>query len=368
MAKNRSSGNLEALLGVRRGESVTSSLRLVSRDRIRPGAQPRRSFPPGEIAELAESIRQLHEAGQGVEGTGLLQPLLVTPEGAESEVGTYRLIAGERRWRACEIAGVERLPVVVTQTPDDALLLLQLVENLQRRDVPPLEEAQGLRQLMDERKLSLRDAAKLLGKGKGYLENRLSLLAMPPDVRELVSVRTDTLLHAREIARLPRVEQRAPLLRAVSNEGLSREEVRRRVEATLNPPLPSTPVTSQSQLSVQTDTPEAKSKSENEHDNEKQEQPAQSEARAESRKVSVQTDTTPDGTSDLVDGVLRPAANLLESALEKLGSASATPGQKSQVQLLSQLRVSRVQREAARAEVDRLRRAIERLEHCFEDH
>ena len=223
---SKAASHFDTLFGVQQGEQLAGGFKLIARDKIERGLQPRRSFPATEISELAASISALHARGEGIEGTGILQPLL-----AIAKDDGYRLIAGERRYRASEQAGVEQLPVIVMAANDSGILLAQLVENLQRRDLPPLEEAHGIAQLMDEQELSLREAARMLGKGKGYIENRVNLLKMRPDVQEMVSVQTDTLLHARDIEAVLDPALRSSLIRAVLEDGISRTELRRQIEA-----------------------------------------------------------------------------------------------------------------------------------------
>lgn len=221
---SKASSHFDALFGARQGEQLTSGLKLIPRDKIERGEQPRQTFPAQEISELAMSLAELRQRGEGIEGTGFLQPILVT-----EQADGYRLIAGERRYRASGEAGIELLPAVVVTMSRSNLLLAQLVENLQRRDLPPLEEARGMSSLMKEQKLSLRETARVLGKGKGYVENRLNLLKMGADIQEMVSVQTDTLLHARDIDSVLDPQLRQELIRAVLQDGLSRAELRRRI-------------------------------------------------------------------------------------------------------------------------------------------
>jgi ParB family chromosome partitioning protein len=217
--------HFEAMFGVRQSEQIISGFKLIPHDKIERGSQPRQSFPQEEIDELANSISALRERGEGIEGTGILQPLLVTEKGSG-----YRLVAGERRYRASAQAGVKQLPAVIVSADEKGVLLAQIVENLQRRDLPALEEARGLDLLMKEQKLSLREAAHAVGKGKGYVENRINLLKMGADVQEMVSVRTDSLLHARDIDAIGDLKLRAELIRAVLEDSLSRSDLRRRIE------------------------------------------------------------------------------------------------------------------------------------------
>jgi ParB/RepB/Spo0J family partition protein len=179
---------------------------------------------------LARSIEELQARGEGIEGTGLLQPLLVVEDG-----DGYRLIAGERRLRASELVGVENVPSIVTSLDENSIVLAQLIENLQRRDLPPLEEARGIEQLIHQQGLSLRDAAKVLSKSLGYVTNRLSLLKMKPEVQGLVAQRPDTLKHAPILDGVNDETLRAELTQAVLNEDLSVRELQRRLQPEVQP-------------------------------------------------------------------------------------------------------------------------------------
>lgn len=205
------------------GQREAPGLMLLNRSRITLAPQVRADF--AGVDELRANIAQMKERKLGIEETGILQPLLVAPD--PDKEGRFRLIAGERRFRASE--GVtDELPVIVSAPRSDSLLLMQLIENLQRRDLNPLEEARGLQTLIEEQKLSVRDAAQLLGKTKSYLSDRLALLKMGEDVQQMVSERSDTLIHAREVDRVQDPQLRANLVGAVRKEGISLAEVRRR--------------------------------------------------------------------------------------------------------------------------------------------
>jgi ParB family chromosome partitioning protein len=218
---SKASSHFSTLFGARQGEQLSSGLKLIPLSKIQQQNQPRQTFPPHEISELAASLNELRQRGEGIEGTGFLQPILVT----EHEDG-YRIVAGERRFRASAEAGIELLPAVVVSMSSSNVLLAQLVENLQRRDLPPLEEARGMHLLMTKQHLSLRETARVLGKGKGYVENRINLLKMGADVQEMVSVQTDTLLHARDIDAIEDTKLRQELIHEVLQNGLSRADLR----------------------------------------------------------------------------------------------------------------------------------------------
>lgn len=226
------SEEMEKLFPEKKGEQeIAGGLKLVERKHIHTGDQPRRSFPATELEELATSIRDLHTQGRGIAGSGLLQPLLVRPDPVGSG---YVLVAGERRLRASALAGIERLPIVVTAATGgdgdgSTVLLLQLVENMQRQDLPPLEEAQGIRALMDDQSLSVRDVARALGKDKGYIQNRLFLLKANSDVQEMVALRPDTLRHARLIQGVADASQRPALIQSVLKDNASVADLERQL-------------------------------------------------------------------------------------------------------------------------------------------
>lgn len=151
--------------------------------------QPRRTFDEGELESLADSIRE----------HGILQPLAVRPMGE----GFYQIIAGERRWRAARLAGLEEVPVVVLDADDRAVMELALVENLQRQDLNPMEEAEGYAALMGNFGLTQEQAASRVGKSRPAVANALRLLALPEEVRHMVEMGTLSAGHARAILSLP---------------------------------------------------------------------------------------------------------------------------------------------------------------------
>ena len=142
---------------------------------IRPSPfQARTVFDEKELAGLAQSIRE----------NGLLQPIAVRPK----KVGPgYIIIAGERRWRAARLAGLDEVPVIIKDVTDEQAAALALIENLQREDLDPIEVAEGCRQLIDKYGLTQESAAKKLGKSRSAVTNSLRLLALPEDVRRMVS-------------------------------------------------------------------------------------------------------------------------------------------------------------------------------------
>lgn len=184
--------------------------------------QIRRTF--GNIAELAEAMR-VH---------GFTSRLWVREH--PTAPGRYQLIFGERRLRAAREAGIAVIPSEVTQFDDRELIEIGLMENLQREDLDPVEEANGLQRFMDEFGYSYRELAERIGKDKGYVENRLRLLRMPEDIQQMVIARPETMSAAREVVRLPTAEARAPLIDGLVQDGLSFKATRAIVDAALTEP------------------------------------------------------------------------------------------------------------------------------------
>ncbi len=195
----------------------STGVKVVPVDRIEPNPQnPRLSFEEGTLEELAASIRE----------HGVLQPILLRPSGENR----FELIAGERRWRASMLAGMLSIPALVEEIDDDTALEISIIENLQREDISPLEEAVMFDRMVKEHGYSIRKLAEKLGKDKGYLENRLRLADAPPEIRELVSLRKDTLSHAYELMKVQDPRKRRRLAEQVARNELSLVKLRERIE------------------------------------------------------------------------------------------------------------------------------------------
>ena len=179
--------------------------------------QPRRTFSEAELDDLASSIDE----------NGLLQPLLVRP--APGARGRYQLVAGERRLRAVRRLGWEDVPAVIREVDDDALLVLALVENLQREALSPLEEAEGYRALEAHHGLSHSDIAHSVGKSRSTVANMLRLLQLPVSVRKLIETGDLSTGHARALLGVSDPVQLAELARRTVRSGWSVREVERRV-------------------------------------------------------------------------------------------------------------------------------------------
>ena len=181
---------------------------------IKPGRyQPRVQMDDEALQELAESIK----------AQGVIQPVIVREHG----LSQYELIAGERRWRASQLAGLAEIPVVVKNISDETALAMGLIENLQRENLNPIEEARGLKRLADEFSLTHETIAKAVGKSRSAISNTLRLLALPEPVQELLYRRHLEMGHARALLTLPVVDQLELAQKAVKN-GWSVREVERR--------------------------------------------------------------------------------------------------------------------------------------------
>ena len=174
-------------------------------------AQPRLSYDEDSLTELADSIRE----------HGVLQPILVRPSGAQ-----FELIAGERRWRASRMAERETIPAIVVDFDEATALEVSIIENLQREDVSPLEEAAMFRKMTETFGYSVRQLAQKVGKDKGYVENRLRLSDAPADIRELVSLRKDTISHAYELMKIGDERKRRRLAKRIVAGELSLAKLR----------------------------------------------------------------------------------------------------------------------------------------------
>ena len=195
----------------------STGVKVIPVDRIESNPeQPRLAFDETTLEELAASIRE----------HGVLQPILVRPIGENH----FQLIAGERRWRASKIAGMASIPALVEDIDDDTALEISIIENLQREDISPLDEAAMYDRMIRDHGYSIRKLADKLGKDKGYLENRLRLADAPPEVRELVSLRKDTLSHAYELMKVTDPRKRKKLADQVARNELSLVKLRERIE------------------------------------------------------------------------------------------------------------------------------------------
>jgi len=183
------------------GTTTQGGLLEIDLDRITPNPrQPRTAMDEAALAELADSIRE----------HGILQPLIVTHAGSG-----YTLVAGERRWRAARAAGLRTVPALVKDTTPRQLLELALVENIQRQELNPLEEASAYKQLVEEHSLKQDEVAHRVGKSRSAVANSLRLLKLPPEAKLALAEGRITEGHARGILALPTLEQQLKLLVAI---------------------------------------------------------------------------------------------------------------------------------------------------------
>ncbi len=198
--------------------SKTVTLRI---SEIEPNrSQPRKQFDEASLAELSESIAQ----------HGVLQPLLVRP----MTDGSYQLVAGERRWRASRMAGLTEVPVVIREMDDQQASELALIENLQREDLNPMEEALGYKTLMDKYGLTQEETAKAVNKSRPAVANALRLLNLPQPITEMVAGGKISAGHARAILSFSTQEEQMEAVQAVVKNGLSVRDIEKRAKQANN--------------------------------------------------------------------------------------------------------------------------------------
>ena len=200
---------------------ASDALQSLPLERIRSGRyQPRTHMDEAALAELAESIK----------AQGVMQPILVRPVDA----GSYEIVAGERRWRAAQRAGLKEIPALVRVVPDQTALALSLIENIQREDLNPLEEAQGIARLLDEFGLTHEAAARAIGRSRSAVTNLLRLTQLAAPVQALLLAGKLDMGHARALLALPTARQAAAAATVVA-DGLSVRDAERLVQAALRP-------------------------------------------------------------------------------------------------------------------------------------
>jgi len=223
-AKKRGLGRgLEALLGPKAAAEVPpleaqpgDMLRTLPVDSLTPGKyQPRRTMDQGKLGELAESIK----------AQGVIQPIVVRDLGGKS----YEIIAGERRWRASQLAGLTEIPVVIREVDDRTVVAMALIENIQREDLNPLEEAIALQRLIDEFDLTHAQAADAVGRSRAAVSNLLRLLELPVEIRVLLETKSLEMGHARALLTLA-PQAAIALARQAADNGWSVREVEHRAQ------------------------------------------------------------------------------------------------------------------------------------------
>lgn len=208
MAKKSGLGRgLNALISEANAETGNEPEAVLSISEIvRNPNQPRKTFDEDKLAELADSIRQ----------NGVLQPILVRRKGQK-----YEIVAGERRYQASKLAGLKEIPAVVREIDDDKVFQLALIENLQRSDLSPIEEAKGYKQLLTSRSLTQEELAKILSKSRSAIANTLRLMDLPEEVQHMMEQGLLTAGHARAILAVPSEEGRIKLTKKVVTESLT---------------------------------------------------------------------------------------------------------------------------------------------------
>ncbi|MCL2022080.1 MAG: ParB/RepB/Spo0J family partition protein [Betaproteobacteria bacterium] len=193
---------------------------------LEPGKyQPRSRMDEASLAELAASIK----------AQGIVQPILARPLESASNMERYEIVAGERRWRAAQLAGLERVPALVRNIPDEQALAMALIENIQRENLNPLEEAMGLQRLIDEFKLTHQEAADAVGRSRPAATNLLRLLQLCEPVQEMLLDNRLDMGHARALLPLPAATQ-IQLAQRIAQKGLSVREAERLAGRSLKPP------------------------------------------------------------------------------------------------------------------------------------
>ena len=211
MAKRAGLGKgLESLMGgadAEVGGAAAAPDAMIKLDDIRPNKnQPRKNFDPEALAELSDSIKQ----------NGVLQPILLRKKGQK-----YEIVAGERRYQAAKMAGLTEIPAVVREISDEDVFKLALIENLQRSDLDPIEEARGFKTLIDETGMTQAELGQALSKSRPAIANSLRLLDLPEEVQEMMAQRLLTAGHARAILVVANEEGRIKLAQKVVEDGLT---------------------------------------------------------------------------------------------------------------------------------------------------
>ncbi len=213
---------LDALLGGESKAKAQDELAQLSVESLRPGKyQPRTRMDEASLAELADSIRV----------RGVIQPIVVRPVGG----GRYEILAGERRWRAARLAGQDHVPALIREVPDDVALGIGLIENIQREDLNPIEEGNGLKRLIEEFRLTHEEGARAGGRSRAAVTNLLRLLELAPRVQDMLQDGKLDMGHARALLSLSRARQ-VETAELVAAKGLSVRETERLVQEAASAP------------------------------------------------------------------------------------------------------------------------------------
>jgi ParB family chromosome partitioning protein len=207
---------LSALISADLPPADSDEIRDVEIDLIRPGQQqPRTTFDQARLEELAQSIRT----------SGIIQPLLVRPRG-----GLFELVAGERRWRAAQLAGLERIPAIIREIPDEKLLELALIENIQRQELNPIEEANAYKRLIESLHLTQDEVAQRVGRDRTFITNYLRILKLPSEIQLLLETEKLSFGHARALLGLSDVILQRRYAQKIVKQNWSVRETERRIK------------------------------------------------------------------------------------------------------------------------------------------
>jgi ParB family chromosome partitioning protein len=216
MTKRPLGRGLSALISTDSPPADSEEIRDIEIDLIRPGhQQPRTTFDPARLEELAQSIRT----------SGIIQPLLVRPRG-----GLFELVAGERRWRAAQLAGLSRIPAIIREIPDDKLLELALIENIQRQELNPIEEANAYKRLIESLNLTQEEVAQRVGRDRTFVTNYLRILRLPSEIQLLLEGEKLSFGHARALLGLGDVILQRRYAQKIVKHNWSVRETERRIK------------------------------------------------------------------------------------------------------------------------------------------
>jgi ParB family chromosome partitioning protein len=220
MSRKALGRGLDALFA--QGTSIESDLMELDIDRLDPGGeQPRNVFREDKLEELAQSIRH----------NGIIQPLVVRRNGDRFEI-----VAGERRWRAAQKAGLHKIPCVVKDVASENVLELSLIENIQREELNPIEEANAFKKLLEMRDLTQEEVARRVGKERSSITNALRLLKLPVELQRLVEEEKLSMGHARALLSIDSAEHQISLARQITSKTLSVRETEQLVKRSHNAP------------------------------------------------------------------------------------------------------------------------------------
>src|SRR6267154_5685994 len=216
MTKRPLGRGLSALISTDSPLAESDEIRDIEIDLIRPGQQqPRTTFDEAKLAELAQSIRT----------SGIIQPLLVRPLG-----GLFELVAGERRWRAAQLAGLSRIPAIIRDIPEDKLLELALIENIQRQELNPIEEANAYKRLIESLNLTQDEVAQRVGRDRTFVTNYLRILRLPSEIQTLLESEKLSFGHARALLGLGDVILQRRYAQKIVKHNWSVRETERRIK------------------------------------------------------------------------------------------------------------------------------------------